>query len=404
MKDFNVQTAPNKTNICDSFYVDNQILEEDLDRYAAFVGLDVHKDSISVAISLPGRSEPEYYGIIASDKRSVEKMFKKIVKRFSGELVLFCYEAGPTGYALYRQLKFLGADCQVVAPSLLPRKPGDRIKTDRKDCINLSRNCRNGDVTVVWVPDQDQEAMRDLTRARDDMKGLERKTKQQLNGFVLRHGHIWPKNKTRWTKGHYNWLESIKLEQPWLQIVLQEYIDAVKAACKRVDALTNQLMKTLPQWSLHPIVESLVALRGIDKLAAVVLLAELGDISRFSHPRQLMAFLGLVPTEHSSGNTRRQGGITRTGNGHARRMLVESAWSYRFPARQTMHLKRKAASASEEAKEIAWQAQKRLCGRYRYLIESGKNQKTACIAVARELAGFIWDIVRREMPHIKQAA
>ena len=259
---------------------------------------------------------------------------------------------------------------------------------------------RAGELTAVWVPDAEQEAMRDLTRAREDMKGQERKARQQLNAFVLRHGHHWPSGKKRWAQPHFNWLESIKFEQPWLQIVLQEYIDAVKAATQRVADLTDQLMQALPSWSLAPVVDALVALRGVDKLAAIVLLAELGDISRFESPKQLMAYLGLVPSEHSSGGRRRQGAITLTGNSHARRMLVECAWSYRFPARQTMHLKRKAQNASEEARQIAWRAQKRLCGRYRQLTQAGKNTKLVCVAIARELVGFIWDIVRHEMPRV----
>jgi transposase len=291
-----------------------------------------------------------------------------------------------------------GHDCQVVAPSLIPKKAGERVKTDRRDALKLSRLLRAGELTAVWVPDAEQEAMRDLTRARDDMKGQERKARQQLNAFVLRHGHHWPRGKTRWTQTHYHWLESIRFAQPYLQIVLQEYVDAVKAATRRVDDLTDQLLSALPSWSLAPVVDALVALRGIDKLAATVLLAELGDISRFASPKQLMAYLGLVPSEHSSGSRRRQGAITLSGNGHARRMLVECAWSYRFPARQTMHLKRKARAASAEAKAIAWRAQKRLCGRYRQLTQAGKNVKVVCVAIARELIGFIWDIVRHEIP------
>jgi len=246
--------------------------------------------------------------------------------------------------------------------------------------------------------------MRDLTRARDDLKGQERKARQQLNAYVLRHGHAWPSNKTRWTQTHYNWLESLKFPHDWQQVVLQEYIDAVRAGSQRVADITAQMERVLPQWSLAPVVDSLVALRGIDKLAAMVLLAELGDISRFESPKQLMAFLGLVPSEHSSGGRRRQGAITKTGNRHARRMLVESAWSYRFQARQTMHLKRKAKNASTEAKAIAWKAQKRLCGRYRSLTHAGKNTKLVCVAIARELAGFIWDIACHEMPKVQQVA
>ena len=369
-------------------------------RYGGFVGLDVNKDTIAVAIAMPGRDEPVYRGEIAREPKALKKWLDRLNDEFGGAVLLFCYEAGPCGYGLYRQLLAAGHDCQVVAPSLIPNKPGERIKTDRRDALKLARLLRAGDLTAVWVPDTEQEAMRDLTRARDDMKGQERKARQQLNAFVLRHGRHWPRGKKRWTKTHFNWLESLRFEQPWQQTVLQEYINAVKAATQRVNDLTDQLMQALPGWSLAPVVEALVALRGIDKLAATVLLAELGDISRFDSPKQLMSYLGLVPSEHSSGRRRRQGAITLTGNGHARRMLVECAWSYRFPARQTMHLKRKAKEAPEAAKAIAWRAQKRLCGRYRQLSQAGKNIKLVCVAIARELVGFIWDIVRQEMPRL----
>jgi len=369
-------------------------------RYAAFIGLDVHKETIAVAIALPGRAEPAYRGEIAHEPKVLKQWLERLNDEFGGALLLFCYEAGPCGYGLYRQLTEAGHECQVVAPSLIPKKPGERIKTDRRDALKLARLLRAGDLTAVWVPDTEQEAMRDLTRARDDMKSQERKARQQLNAFVLRHGHHWPRGKTRWTAAHCNWLESLRFEHDWQQIVLQEYMDAAKAATQRVADLTGQLMRALPGWSLAAVVDSLVALRGIDKLAATVLLAELGDISRFDSPKQLMAYLGLVPSEHSTGSRRRQGAITLTGNGHARRMLVESAWSYRFPARQTMHLKRKASMASPEAKAIAWRAQKRLCGRYRQLSQAGKNIKLVCVAIARELVGFIWDIVRHEMPRL----
>ena len=369
-------------------------------RYAAFVGLDVHKEKIAVAVALPGRDQPEYRGEIAHEPKKLQKWLDCLNGEFGGALLLFSYEAGPSGYGLYRQLSAAGHECQVVAPSLIPKKAGERVKTDRRDALKLARLLRAGDLTAVWVPDTEQEAMRDLTRARDDMKGQERKARQQLNAFVLRQGQHWPRGKTRWTKTHFNWLESLRFEQPWLQIVLQEYIDAVKAATRRVADLTDQLLRALPSWSLAPVVEALVALRGIDTLAATVLLAELGDISRFASPKQLMAYLGLVPSEHSSGARRRQGAITLTGNSHARRMLVECAWSYRFPARQTMHLKRKARKASAEARAIAWRAQKRLCGRYRQLSQAGKNVKLVCVAIARELVGFVWDIVRQEMARL----
>jgi transposase len=370
-------------------------------RYAAFIGLDVHKETIAVAVALPGRKEPQYRGEIKHEPKALKRWLDRLNDEFGGAVLLFCYEAGPCGYGLYRRLIAAGHDCQVVAPSLIPKKAGERVKTDRRDALKLARLLRSDDLTAVWVPDVEQEAMRDLTRARDDMKSQERKARQQLNAFLLRQNHHWPSGKKRWTRIHFNWLESIRFEQPWLQVVLQEYIDAVKAATQRVDDLTDQLMHALSTWSLAPVVDSLVALRGIDKLAATVLLAELGDISRFDSPKQLMAYLGLVPSEHSTGGRRRQGAITLTGNSHARRMLVECAWSYRFPARQTMHLKRKAKDASETAKAIAWRAQKRLCGRYRQLTQAGKNIKLVCVAIARELVGFLWDIVRHEMPQLQ---
>ncbi len=373
-------------------------------RYAVYVGLDVHKETIAVAIARPGRGEPEYRGEIAHTRKAVGKLIARLSAEFEGQLLLFCYEAGPCGYGLHRQILALGHGCEVVAPSLIPKKPGERIKTDRRDALKLSRLLRAGELTAIWVPDEEQEAMRDLCRARDDMKSQERKARQQLNAFVLRHGHHWPGDKKRWTATHYTWLESLRFAHDWQQVVLQEYIDAVKAASGRVAAMMGQLMRVLPQWRLAPVVDALTALRGIDKLSAMTLLAELGDISRFQSPKQLMAYLGLVPGEHSSGGRRRQGAITLTGNGHARRTLVESAWSYRFPARQTAHLKRKAANASDEAKAIGWRAQKRLCGRYRTLTQAGKNTKLVCVAIARELVGFIWDIVCREMPRLKAVA
>ena len=371
--------------------------------HAAYIGLDVHKETIAIAVAEPGRGEPIDRGEIANTPKKVAKLIAKLSEAYDGGLLLFCYEAGPCGYVLYRQLIASGHDCQVVAPSRIPKAAGERIKTDRRDALKLARLLRSGDLSAVWVPDQEQERMRDLSRARDDLKAQERTARQQLNAFLLRHGYHWPKGKSRWTPAHENWLAGLKMDDPWQQVALQTYIDAERAAGERVAQLTDQLMRALPEWSLAPVVDSLVALRGIDTLAAIVLLAELGDISRFASPKQLMAFLGLVPSEHSSGGRRRQGAITRTGNTHARRMLVESAWSYRFPARQTKHLKAKATKASPAAKRIAWKAQVRLCGRYRTLTRAGKDTKLVCVAIARELAGFLWDIVRQEMPQLAQA-
>jgi transposase len=400
MKEFNAEPAQVKTASALNTVQETSTAKE----YAVYIGLDVHKETISVAIARPGRDAPEYREEISHTRKTVEKLIGRLSREFDGALMLFCYEAGPCGYGLHRQILGAGHDCEVVAPSLIPKKSGERIKTDRRDALKLARLQRAGELTGIWVPDEEQEAMRDLCRARNDMKSQERKASQQLNAFVLRHGHHWPSGKTRWTAAHYNWLESLKFTHDWQQVVLQEYIDAVKAASTRVAEMMGQMLRVLPQWRMAPVVDALTALRGIDKLSAMTLLAELGDISRFQSPKQLMAYLGLVPGEHSSGGRRRQGAITLTGNAHARRTLVESAWSYRFPARQTAHLKRKAAAASDEAKAIAWRAQKRLCGRYRTLTQAGKNTKLACVAIARELAGFIWDIVCTEMPRLRAMA
>lgn len=400
MKEFNVNEASCETT---ATALGSVLKKGEVREYPAYIGLDVHKETIAVSVAYAGRSKPESRGEIANRPSKIAKLVSRLNKEFEGEVLLFCYEAGPCGYVLYRQLLELGHDCQVVASSLIPKKPSDRVKTDKRDAIKLSQALRNGDLTAVWVPDNEQEAMRDLTRSRNDFKEQERKARQQLNAYVLRHGHAWPAKKTRWGQPHYNWLEELKFDHEWQQVVLQEYIDAARAASQRVADATAQMERVLPQWSLAPVVDSLRALRGVDKVAAMVLLSELGDLSRFDSPRQLMAFLGLVPIEHSSGENRRQGPITKTGNGHARRILVESAWSYRFPARQTKHIKRKAADASSEAKAIAWKAQKRLCGRYQALIQAGKNTKQTTVAVARELAGFIWDIARHEMPKVAQS-
>lgn len=400
MKEFN----PNEHRTETMSALDTVMQASVIGQYPAYIGLDVHKESIVISVARAGRDAPEPRGEIANKPKKIKKLVERLNQEFDGEVLLFCYEAGPCGYGLYRQLLELGHDCHVVAPSLVPKKSGERVKTDKRDANKLAKHLRGGDLTAVWVPDEEQEAMRDLTRARGDMKQQEIKARQQLNGYVLRHGNTWPSSKTRWTQAHYNWLESLRFAHDWQQIVLQEYIDAVKATSQRVVDITAQMERVLPTWSMAPIVNSLVALRGIDKLSAMVLLAELGDISRFDSPRQLMAYLGLVPSEHSSGGRRRQGGITKTGNSHARRMLVESAWSYRFQARQTAHLKRKAAGASGEAKKIAWKAQKRLCGRYRTLIQAGKNTKQTTVAIARELIGFVWDITCVEMQKIQHAA
>ena len=361
-----------------------------MNEFSAYVGLDVHKETIAVAVASPGRTKPVYWGEICNDRKSLMSLVKRLSP--DGETVSFCYEAGPCGYGLYRELIETGHHCEVVAPALVARKPGERVKTDRRDSMKLASQHRSGELAVVWVPGPEQEAIRDLTRAREDMKGIELKARQRLSAFLLRHGRVYREGKSRWTQKHFRWLETVKFDEPVQQVVLQEYIDTVVEAQRRVAGLEGQMRQALEGWSLRPVVEGLIALRGVELITAMTVLAELGDITRFDSPRQLMSFLGLVPSEHSSGGRRRRGGITKTGNGHVGRVLVEAAWSYRFPARKTAHLRRKAASAPPEVQCIAWAAQKRLCGRYRHLYEAGKAKQAVCTAVARELAGFIWAI------------
>ena len=361
-----------------------------MNEFSKYVGLDTHKETIAVAVADALGGKVRYYGEIANTPEAIQKLVKQLCP--DGEVISFCYEAGPCGYEIYRQISQLGHYCSVVAPSLIPTKPGERVKTDRRDSEKLSRLDRAGELTPVWVPDQDQEAMRDLTRAREDMKGLERITKQRLNAFLLRYGRIYESGKSRWTQAHFRWMEGLKFDVTVQQIVFQEYVDAVKQAEARVAGLEKEMEKALEYWVLAPVVEALMALRGIKLITAMTVMAELGDITRFDSPCQLMSFLGLVPSEASSGLTRRRGGITKTGNGHVRRVLVESGWCYRFPARKTTHLQRRAEKCSSEVQAIAWKAQKRLCGRYTHLLERGKLKVQVCTAVARELVGFIWAI------------
>ena len=361
-----------------------------MSEYSAYVGLDVHKDTIAVAVALPGRDEPVYRGEIAHRRGSLRRLMSRLSPH--GEVLSFCYEAGPCGYGVYREISESGHECVVVAPSLIPRKAGERVKTDRRDALTLARLHRSGDLTSVWVPGAEQEAMRDLTRAREDMKAMELKARQRLGAFLLRHGRVYDTGKSRWTQAHFRWLEAQAFEQPVQQVVFQEYVDAVTQASARVAGLEDRMHRALQTWSLAPAVAGLRALRGVGTVTAMTVLAELGDVTRFDSPRQLMSFLGLVPSERSSGSRRRQGAITKTGNGHVRRVLVEAAWSYRYPARKTAHLRRKAAAAPAAVQALAWAAQKRLCARYRHLLRAGKVKNQVTMAVARELVGFIWAI------------
>ena len=372
-----------------------------MDNCITFVGLDVHKDTISIAVASGGnRGEVREYGRIANRPEAVKKMLGKLGQ--TGAELRFCYEAGPLGYGLQRQIAAAGHDCVVVAPSLIPRKPGERVKTDRRDAIKLAKLHRAGELTPVWVPDPAHEAMRDLVRARLAAMRALRQARQQLSGFLLRHGFRY--GRTAWTVAHRRWMAGLSFEQPAHHLVLEDLIATVEAATQRRDRLTGQIEAMLDSWSLAPVVQALQSLRGMALVTAATVVAELGDITRFANPRQLMGYLGLVPSEHSSGTRRRQGGITKAGNGAARRMLVEAAWSYRFPARISREQLIRQERLAKPIRDIAWAAQLRLCQRYRRLARAGKPATVVTTAVARELAGFVWAIARQVAVKGGQAA
>jgi transposase len=357
-----------------------------------YVGLDVHKDGIVVAVAEGGlRGEVREYGRIANTPAALRRLVGKLGQE--GVELRFCYEAGPCGYGIQRQLSAAGHGCVVVAPSLIPKRPGDRIKTDRRDACSLAKLHRAGELTAVWVPDAGHEAMRDLVRARLDAVRALRRARQQLSGFLLRQGCHYGRPAS--TKLHRRWLAGLRFAQAAHHIVLEDDIQAVEVARERRDRLTAQIEAMLADWALAPIVAALQTMRGMALVNAATLIAELGDLSRFANPRQLMAYLGLVPSEHSSGASVRRGGITKAGNSAARRLLIEASWTYRFPARVSRELLLRQEAQPKPIREIAWKAQLRLCARYRKLARSGKPANVVTTAIARELAGFVWAIARQ---------
>jgi len=349
------------------------------------VGLDVHADSIAIAVAEPGRGEPGTLGTIPNDTAMLLKRLRKLGR------VKCCYEAGPTGFGLHRDRTAVGIDCIVVAPSLVPMKAGDRVKTDRRDAVKLARFLRSGHLTEVHVPDAATEGMRDLERARQAAKRAERTARHHLGKFLLRHGRRYP-GKTAWTRAHVAWIRVQRFEQEAQQRVLEDYLKSVEDVGERVVRHTQSIVELVESWSLRPLVKALQALRGANIITAKVLGAELGDLARFETAPQLMGYLGLVPSEHSSGETRQQGRITRAGNGHARRILVEAAWAYRFRASKSAAIRARSRGVSDEVQRIAWRVQERLCARYRKLMARGKNKNRIIVAIARELAGFVWAI------------
>ncbi len=344
----------------------------------SFIGLDVHKDSIFISIAEEGRDAPiRFLGTIPNLPDEIGKLARKLSQHGALD---FCYEAGGCGYNIHRQLTGLGHKCMVVAPSMIPRKPNERIKTDRRDSQKLAILHRAGDLTAVWVPDPTHEAIRDLVRARVDASMHLMRARQQLLAFLLRHGRNYKVGKN-WTQRHRSWLAGQTFELEAHGIVFQDYLEAVWAAQDRRDALIARIAQMMASWSLGPLVEALRGLRGLDLLSAATFIATTGDLSRFESPRRLMSYLGLVPSEHSSGGSIRRGGITKTGNREARRMLIEAAWSYRYPARIAKEKAEILVRLPKPVRDIAWKSQLRLCGRYRKLATRGK--KPTVVVAAR---------------------
>jgi len=359
-----------------------------------FVGLDVHKDSIAVAYASDERgAEVIFLGPIGTRQCDIDRLIRQLHSKASR--LLFVYEAGPCGYWVYRYLQKKGEDCMVVAPSLIPRKPGDRVKTDKRDAVQLARLMRSGDLNPVYVPSLEDESIRDLGRAREDLMGDLKAAKHRLKSFLLRHD-IRYTGKADWNAAHLRWLaDDVALPTAAQRIVFQEYVRAITDLVDRLAQIDEELHEHAKGCRLAPLVAAYQALRGVQFHVAVTIVAELGDLTRFDTPRQLMSYVGLHPSEHSSGNARRQGGIAKTGNAHARRVLVEGAWAYRYLPKVSRQIQVRQESLPQEIRDIAWKAQLRLCKRFRRLVAHGKHPNVAVTAIARELVAFMWAIAQQ---------
>lgn len=356
-----------------------------------FLGLDVHAETIAVAVA-EADGEVRALGVIPNQPESVRRLIAKVGP---ADGLHACYEAGPCGYVLYWQLTELGVKCDVIAPTLVPVKSGDRVKTDRRDAIKLARCLRAGDLTPVWVPDPACEALRDLVRARLAAKRDQLRHRHRLGKFLLRHGRRRPQGMKVWTRKHLEWLKrSVHFEHAAQEATLADYLNEVERAGERIERLERAIdsaIEGVPK-RLRAVVDALQALRGIARVSAVTIAAELGELSRFSHARQLMGYSGAVSREHSSGNEVRRGAITKTGNAHLRRIVIEAAWAYRHRPAIGEAQRRRQEGLSEEVKAIAWKAQHRLHARYVRLVGRGKVKQQVVTAIARELLGFIWAI------------
>jgi len=355
-----------------------------------FIGLDVHADTIAVAVAEPDGAVRSL-GVIPNRPESIRKVVKKLGPAAH---LRVCYEAGPTGYVIYWQLTRLGVHCDVVAPTLVPVKAGDRVKTDRRDATKLARSYRAGDLTPVWVPDAAHEALRDLVRAREAAKKDQLRARHRLGKFLLRHGRRPATRITAWTQRYLMWVRQVHFEQPAQEATRLDYLHEVDHVADRIDRLERAIadaVQTAPA-RMRAVIEGLQALRGIARVSAVTIVAEVGELSRFRRAPQVMGYSGMGAREDSSGPRTRRGGITKTGNAHLRRIAIEAAWAYRHRPAVGGALRKRQATLSEEVKAIGWKAQVRLHARYRKLLGRGKCQQHVVTAVGRELLGFIWAI------------
>lgn len=362
---------------------------------ALYIGLDTHKDSNVIGLAFAGGAKPELYGKAPGDIPGFIKVLRRILAKhgLGKQEVALCYEAGPTGFVLARRLRSLGFRCEVVAPSLIPTRSGDRVKTDRRDARKLADLFRAGQLTPVHIPDAADEVIRDVCRARTDAVDTQSRARQQLGAMLLRNGHRYT-GASRWSEAHMRYLRELVMPDPAQKIVLEEYLQRIDASVAQVQRFEQYMEALLKDWSRRPFVEALQGFRGFQLVASMVIASELGDITRFSHPRKLMAYLGLVPSEQSSGGKRYQGAITKTGNGHARWMLIEVAQHYRTPPKVSSIPSKRQEGLSRDVRSLSWKAQNRLHRRCARLTLRGLHRNKVIVAVARELAAFIWDLAR----------
>jgi len=358
-----------------------------------YIGLDTHKENIVIGLAFEGKAEPEVYGKVPADLNRFITALRKLLKKYDlkKEDVSICYEAGPTGFVLVRRLLKLNFECHVIAPTSIPKSADNRIKTDRRDAKNMARLLRSGDLKFVHIPSPLDEVVRDVSRARTDIVNARKQAKQQLGGFLLRNGYHYT-GKSRWSEAHMRYLRELVLPNPAQNIVLEESLQRIDILVAQEQRITDQMRKLTEDWYRKPLLSALMGFRGFQLVAATSVLSELGDLRRFGHPRQLMSYIGVVPSENSTGSRRQQGSITKCGNSHVRWILIEIINSYRLPPKVGRDLSKRQENLSREIKAISWRAQNRLCKKYYHLKKRGLHENKIKVAVARELLGFIWEL------------